>query len=133
MKDLLNIKIKRRESFRPFAPSILREHVSDWFENDDEVPFMMKVYQIKEDKKSSIPAVTHVDGSGRLQTVYKETNKKYYDLINEFFKLTDVPILLNTSFNENEPIVSKPDEALNCFLRTKMDTLVMGNYIVKRM
>tara|TARA_A100001234_G_scaffold214896_1_gene219005 strand:- start:265 stop:2010 length:1746 start_codon:yes stop_codon:yes gene_type:complete len=132
MKDLLNIKIKRRESFRPFAPSILREHVSDWFENDDEVPFMMKVYQIKENKKSSIPAVTHVDGSGRLQTVYKETNKKYYDLINEFFKLTNVPILLNTSFNENEPIVSRPDEALNCFLRTKMDTLVMGNYIVKR-
>ncbi len=132
MKDILNLKIKRRESFRPFAPSILREHVSEWFENDDEVPFMMKVYQIKEDKRRKIPAVSHVDGSGRLQTVYKETNEKYHNLINEFYKLTNIPILLNTSFNENEPIVSKPDEALNCFLRTKMDTLVMGNYIIKR-
>ena len=132
MKDILNLKIKRRESFRPFAPSILREHVSDWFKNDDEVPFMMKVYQIKEDKRIDIPAVTHVDGSGRLQTVYQETNKRYYDLINEFYKLTKVPIVLNTSFNENEPIVSSPDEALDCFLRTKMDTLVMENYIIKR-
>jgi len=132
MKDILNLKIKRRESFRPFAPSILREHVSKWFKNDDEVPFMMKVYQIKEDKRKDIPAVTHVDGSGRLQTVYQETNKKYYDLINEFYKITNVPIVLNTSFNENEPIVSKPEEALDCFLRTKMDTLVMENYIIKR-
>ena len=132
MKDILNLKIKRRESFRPFAPSILREHVSEWFENDDEVPFMMKVYQIKESKRSKIPAVTHIDGSGRLQTVYKETNEKYHDLINEFYKLTNIPILLNTSFNENEPIVSKPEEALDCFLRTKMDTLVMGNHIIKR-
>ena len=132
MKDILNLKIKRRESFRPFAPSILREHVSDWFENDDDVPFMMKVYQIKEDKRKNIPAVTHVDGSGRLQTVYQETNKKYYDLINEFYKLTNVPLVLNTSFNENEPIVSSPAEALSCFLRTKMDTLVMENYIIKR-
>ena len=131
-KNLLNNKIKRRESFRPFAPSILREHVSEWFENDDEVPFMMKVYQIKENKRAEIPAVTHIDGSGRLQTVYKETNEKYHDLINEFYKLTNIPILLNTSFNENEPIVSKPEEALDCFLRTKMDTLVMGNYIIKR-
>ena len=133
MKDILNLKIKRRESFRPFAPSILREHVSDWFENDDEVPFMMKVYQIKKDKRHEIPAVTHVDGSGRLQTVYKETNKKYYDLINEFYKLTNIPLVLNTSFNENEPIVSKPEEALDCFLRTKMDVLVMENYIIRRL
>ena len=132
MKDILNLKIKRRESFRPFAPSILREHVSEWFENDDEVPFMMKVYQIKESKRLKIPAVTHIDGSGRLQTVYKETNEKYHDLINEFYKLTNIPILLNTSFNENEPIVSKPEEALDCFLRTKMDTLVMENFIIKR-
>jgi len=132
MKDILNLKIKRRESFRPFAPSILREHVSDWFENDDDVPFMMKVYQIKEDKRKNVPAVTHVDGSGRLQTVYQETNKKYYNLINEFYKLTNVPLVLNTSFNENEPIVSSPEEALSCFLRTKMDTLVMENYIIKR-
>ena len=133
MKDILNLKIKKRESFRPFAPSILREHVSNWFENDDDVPFMMKVYQIKKDKRQEIPAVTHVDGSGRLQTVYQDTNKKYYDLINEFYKLTKIPIVLNTSFNENEPIVSKPEEALDCFLRTKMDTLVMGNYIIKRL
>ena len=132
MKDILNLKIKE-ESFRPFAPSILREHVSDWFENEDEVPFMMKVYQIKETKRSEVPAVTHVDGSGRLQTVYRDTNEKYYDLINEFYNLTKIPILLNTSFNENEPIVNKPEEALDCFLRTKMDTLVMGNYIVKRL
>ena len=132
MKDILNLKIKRRESFRPFAPSILREHVSEWFKNDDEVPFMMKVYQIKDDKRKVIPAVTHVDGSGRLQTVYQETNEKYHDLIKEFYKLTKVPIVLNTSFNENEPIVSKPEEALDCFLRTKMDTLVMENYIIKR-
>ena len=133
MKDILNLKIKRRESFRPFAPSILREHVPNWFENDDEVPFMMKVYQIKESKRQEIPAVTHVDGSGRLQTVYKDTNEKYYNLIHEFYKLTNIPILLNTSFNENEPIVSKPEEAIDCFLRTKMDTLVMGNFIIKRL
>ena len=132
MKDILNLKIKRRESFRPFAPSILREHVENWFENDDEVPFMMKVYQIKENKRSEIPAVTHVDGSGRLQTVYKETNQKYYNLINEFYNLTKIPILLNTSFNENEPIVSNPKEALDCFLRTKMDILIMSNYLLIR-
>ena len=132
MKDILNLKIKRRESFRPFAPSILREHVSEWFENDDEVPFMMKVYQIKKNKRAEIPAVTHIDGSGRLQTVYKETNEKYHDLINEFYKLTNIPILLNTSFNENEPIVNKPEEALDCFLRTKMDILAIENYIIER-
>ena len=132
MKDLLNIKIKRRESFRPFAPSILREHVKDWFEIDDEVPFMMKVYQIKNEKRNEIPAVTHVDGSGRLQTVYKDTNEKYYNLIKEFYNITNIPILLNTSFNENEPIVSNPQEALDCFLRTKMDILTLGNYLIQR-
>ena len=132
MKDILNKKIKRRESFRPFAPSILREYVKEWFENDDEVPFMMKVYQIKKTKRNDIPAVTHVDGSGRLQTVYKDTNKKYYDLITEFHKITNIPLVLNTSFNENEPIVNTPQEALNCFLRTKMDTLVLENFLIKR-
>jgi len=132
MKDILNLKIKRRESFRPFAPSIMREHVADWFEIDDEVPFMMKVYQIKKEKRKLIPAVTHVDGSGRLQTVKEQSNKKYYNLIKEFYKLTKIPILLNTSFNENEPIVCKPEEALNCFIRTKMDILVMGSYVIKR-
>ena len=132
MKNILNFKIKRRESFRPFAPSILREHVKDWFEIDDEVPFMMKVYQIKKDKRQLIPAVTHVDGSGRLQTVYKETNEKYFNLIQEFYKITNVPLILNTSFNENEPVVCQPEEALNCFLRTKMDLLVMENYLIQR-
>lgn len=133
MKDILNLKIKRRESFRPFAPSILREKVGEWFEEDDDVPFMMKVFQIREEKRALIPAVTHVDGSGRLQTVYRGTNPRYYRLIEAFHDLTGVPIVLNTSFNENEPVVCRPEEALNCFLRTKMDCLVMGNWYVARM
>ena len=133
MQEILNIKIKRRESFRPFAPSIMRDHVSDWFETDDEVPFMMKVFQIKKDKRKIIPAVTHVDGSGRLQTVYKETNKRYYNLINNFYEITNVPLVLNTSFNENEPIICKPEEAIDCFLRTKMDVLVLENFIIGRL
>ncbi len=132
MKDILNIKIKKRESFRPFAPSIMREHVKDWFETDDEVPFMMKVYQIQKKKRSVIPAVTHVDGSGRLQTVNEETNKKYYNLIKKFYEITKVPLILNTSFNENEPITNTPEEALDCFLRTKMDILVLQNYVIER-
>lgn len=132
MKDILNLKIKRRESFRPFAPSILRECVIDWFEEEDDVPFMMQVFQIQEARRATIPAVTHLDGSGRLQTVTKKSNGRYYKLISSFNELTGVPILLNTSFNENEPVVCKPDEALNTFLRTKMDVLVLGNWIVKR-
>lgn len=132
MKDILNIKIKRRESFRPFAPSILREAVPEWFEQDDDVPFMMQVYPIREDKRSAIPAVTHVDGSGRLQTVHRKTNPRYYRLIETFYKMTGVPMVLNTSFNENEPVVCKPEEALACFLRTKMDLLVLGNWVVSR-
>jgi carbamoyltransferase len=132
MKDILNLKIKRRESFRPFAPSILREAVSDWFEVDDDVPFMMQVYPIRHEKRSQIPAVTHVDGSGRLQTVTRSANPLYYDLIREFAATTGVPMVLNTSFNENEPVVCRPEEALDCFLRTKMDLLCMGNVIVRR-
>lgn len=132
MKDILNLKIKRRESFRPFAPSILREKVKDWFAQDDDVPFMMQVYPILPEKRQEIPAVTHADGSGRLQTVDKNTNARYYRLIEEFNKLTGVPILLNTSFNENEPVVCTPNEALACFLRTKMDVLVLGNWFVSR-
>jgi carbamoyltransferase len=132
MKDILNRKIKRRESFRPFAPSILREATSDWFETDDDVPFMMQVYQIREEKRALIPAVTHVDGSGRLQTVTRDTNPLYYALIESFCALTGVPMVLNTSFNENEPVVCKPEEALDCFLRTKMDLLVMGDWMVRR-
>lgn len=132
MKDILNLKIKRRESFRPFAPSILREHVKDWFEIDSDVPFMLQVFQILEDKRREIPAVTHVNGSGRLQTVNSTQNERYYKLIKTFGEMTGVPILLNTSFNENEPVVCRPEEALNCFLRTKMDVLVLGDYVVER-
>lgn len=132
MKDILNTKIKRREEFRPFAPSILREEVKNWFETDYDVPFMMQVYMIKEGKRKEIPAVTHVDGTGRLQTVGREQNPLYYRLISSFGKLTGVPILLNTSFNENEPIVCRPIEALECFLRTKMDVLVLEKYFIER-
>ncbi len=132
MKDILNLKIKRRESFRPFAPSILREDVSDWFEIEGEVPFMMQVYQIREQQRAKIPAVTHVDGSGRLQTVYRHTNPLYYQVIEAFRDLTGVPMVLNTSFNENEPVVCKPKEALDCFLRTKMDLLVLGDWVISR-
>lgn len=132
MKDILNIKIKRRESFRPFAPSILREAVRDWFEVDGDVPFMMQVFSIQKDKRDLIPAVTHVDGSGRLQTVTEEQNKRYYHLIKAFYKKTGVPMILNTSFNENEPIVCTPRQALDCFLRTKMDILVIENLLIQR-
>ncbi len=132
MKDILNLKIKRRESFRPFAPSILREAVWDWFELDGEVPFMMQVYPIREAKRLLIPAVCHVDGSGRLQTVHKETNSRYYQLIEAFRDLSGVPMVLNTSFNENEPVVCRPMEALDCFLRTKMDLLVLGDWMITR-
>ena len=132
MKDILNLKIKRRESFRPFAPSILREAVPAWFELDGDVPFMMQVYPIRAEKRAEIPAVTHVDGSGRLQTVERTTNPRYYRLIDAFRALTGVPMVLNTSFNENEPVVCKPEEALDCFLRTKMDVLVIGDWIVQR-
>ena len=132
MKDILNRKIKRRESFRPFAPSILRDQVSEWFEIDDDVPFMMKVFPVRSDKREKLPAVTHADGSGRLQTVTQASNPRYYGLIQHFFELTGVPIVLNTSFNENEPVVCQPQEAIDCFLRTEMDLLVLGDVIVSR-
>jgi len=132
MKDILNARIKRREWFRPFAPSILEEHVSEWFEVSYPVPFMEKVYKIKAQKREFIPAVTHIDGTGRLQTVSKTMNPLYYDLISEFHKLTGVPIVLNTSFNENEPIVNTPSKAIECFLRTRMDVLVVGNFYIER-
>ena len=131
-KELLNLKIKRRESFRPFAPSILKEYVSEYFTKVEDVPFMEKVFPIKPEKYAVIPAVTHVDGTGRLQTVDKEVSPRYYALIDRFREKTGVPILLNTSFNENEPIVNTPAEALDCFLRTSMDMLVLENCIVER-
>jgi carbamoyltransferase len=132
MKRILNEKIKRRESFRPFAPSILREAVAEWFEQDGDVPFMMEVFQVRPRKGVMIPAVIHVNGSGRLQTVHKETNPRYYRLIEHFRDLTGIPLVLNTSFNENEPIVCYGNEALDCFLRTKMDVLVLGNFCIER-
>jgi carbamoyltransferase len=133
MKELLNAKIKRRESFRPFAPSVLEEAVPHWFEEDDAVPFMMQVFQIRPERRREIPAVTHVDGSGRLQTVCRSTNPRYYRLIETFAKMTGVPMVLNTSFNENEPVVCRPEEALSCFLRTKMDLLVLGDTVITRL
>ncbi len=132
MKDILNSKIKRRESFRPFAPSIAREAVRDWFETDYDVPFMLQVYRIRSEKQRLIPAVTHVNGSGRLQTVTEAQNRRYYGLIRAFGSLTGVPIVLNTSFNENEPVVCTPGEALDCFLRTQMDVLVMEDWFIER-
>jgi len=132
MKDVLNARIKRREPFRPFAPSILLEDTGEYFERNYPDPFMIKVYPIRPEKRSVIPAVTHVDGTGRLQTVRREENPLYWELIKEFENITGVPVVLNTSFNENEPIVCTPREALNCFLRTKMDVLILGNYFIER-
>jgi carbamoyltransferase len=131
-KDLLNEKIKRRESFRPFAPSIIQEATATYFEQTDSVPFMEKVFAIRPEKYAVIPAVTHVDGTGRLQTVDAKDNPRYHRLIQRFGEKTGVPILLNTSFNENEPIVNTPEHALDCFLRTKMDMLVLENIVVSR-
>ena len=132
MKEILNLKIKRREPFRPFAPSILEEKVADWFSISYPAPFMAKVYPFLPEKREALPAVTHVDGTGRLQTVSKKVNPLYWSLIKEFEQLTGVPVILNTSFNENEPIVNTPEEALDCFLRTKMDRIVLGSTVVKR-
>src|SRR5688572_27597551 len=132
MREVLNAKIKLRERFRPFAPSILRESMGEWFEVDDDVPFMMKVYEIREEKRHLIPAVTHVDGSGRPHTVTAEASPLYHRLIRSFARRTGVPMVLNTSFNENEPIVNRPEEALDCFLRTQMDTLVLGPFVVTK-
>ena len=132
MKEILNAKIKRRESFRPFAPSIAREATGAWFETDYDVPFMLQVYQIRPEKRAVIPAVTHVNGSGRLQTVTEAQNPRYYRLIRAFEMETGVPLVLNTSFNENEPVVCRPEEAMDCFLRTKMDVLVLGDVFVER-
>ena len=131
-RDLINTKIKFREKFRPFAPSILEEEVDSWFENKNKSLYMSFVYKIKKDKQKIIPAVTHVDGTGRLQTVSRKINKKFYDLIKEFEKNTSVPILLNTSFNENEPIVENPSNAIDTFLNTQMDALILENYVISR-
>jgi carbamoyltransferase len=132
MKDVLNDRIKKREPFRPFAPSILEERTADYFEQSHPAPTMLMVYQVRTERRAEIPAVTHVDGSGRLQTVSLEVNPRYYQLISDFDKLTGVPVVLNTSFNENEPIVCTPRHAIDCFLKTRMDVLYLGNCAVRR-
>src|SRR6266567_330168 len=132
MKDILNDRVKKREPFRPFAPSILEERVGDYFEQTHPAPTMLLVYQIRPERRAEIPAVTHVDGSGRLQTVSRDANPRFYQLIEDFYKLTGVPVVLNTSFNENEPIVCTPRDAIDCFLKTKMDVLYLGNNCIRR-
>jgi carbamoyltransferase len=132
MKEILNQRIKHRETFRPFAPSILEEATADYFTRSHASPFMTMAYPVREEKRATIPAPTHVDGTGRLQTVGRAANPLYWDLIKEFQKLTGVPVLLNTSFNDNEPIVCRPEEAIDCFLRTKMDVLVLGNFLIEK-
>jgi carbamoyltransferase len=132
MKDVLNERIKHRETYRPFAPSILEEHVGEYFERDDPAPFMIMIYRVRDEKKDAIPATTHVDQSGRLQAVMHRTNPRYHKLISEFAKETGVPVVLNTSFNEHEPIVCTPNDALQTFLKTKMDVLVLGDYYLER-
>jgi carbamoyltransferase len=132
MKEILNKRIKKREPFRPFAPSILEERVGDYFEQTHPSPTMLMVYQIRPERRAEIPAVTHVDGSGRLQTVSRAMNERYYQLIADFNELTGTPIVLNTSFNENEPVVCTPRHAIDCFLKTRMDVLYLGNFAVRR-
>ena len=132
IKDIINKKIKKRESFRPFAPAILEEFTSQWFEIDKDVPYMSEVYKILKNKVNDLPGITHVDGTGRLQTVTKSNNNKFYYLIKNFYNKTNIPIVLNTSFNENEPIVESPGQAIDCFLRTNMDILVLGSWVISR-
>jgi carbamoyltransferase len=132
MRDIINLKIKFREKFRPFAPSVLEEYVAEWFEVDEVSPFMERVLPIRAEKRAEIPAVTHVDGSGRLQTVSRRTSPLYWELIDQFRQRTGVPMVLNTSLNENEPIVRTPDEAVSCFLRTAMDIIILGNLVMER-
>jgi len=132
MKDILNARIKHREPFRPFAPSVLLEATGDYFDQSYPDPFMLKVYGVRPEMQATIPAVTHVDGTGRLQTVERATSPRYWQLIKAFEGLTGVPVILNTSFNENEPIVCHPREAIDCFLRTRMDALAIGDFLVEK-
>ncbi|HEV2156691.1 carbamoyltransferase [Bradyrhizobium sp.] len=130
MKDVINAKIKRRESFRPFAPTILQPAVSTYFEQDVFSPFMMHVVKLRPEWREKLPAITHVDGTGRLQSIARDTNPLYYELIDCFGQLSGIPIVLNTSFNENEPIVDTPEQAMSCFLRTGLDAICLGRYLV---
>jgi carbamoyltransferase len=130
MKDVLNARIKHREWFRPFAPSIMADHQHEYFEHDHPSPFMLHVYKIRAEKRKELRAVNHVDDTGRLQSVTREENPMYYDLISAFHRKTGIPVILNTSFNENEPIVCTPEEAIDCFRRTRMDVLAIGPFLV---
>lgn len=130
MQDILNARIKHRESFRPFAPSVLEESASEWFSSAGPSPFMLFAFDVRPSKRAKVPAITHEDGTARIQTVNRKDNPRYYDLIEAFGALTGVPLLLNTSFNENEPICCRPEEAVECFTRTQMDLLVLGNFLV---
>jgi carbamoyltransferase len=132
MKEILNSRIKHREIFRPFAPSILAEEACEWFTQSHPSPFMTLAYAVRPEKRALIPAPTHVDGTGRLQTVTQEANPRYWRLIKAFEQATGVPVVLNTSFNDNEPIVCRPEEALDCFQRTRMDALVLGDFLITR-
>lgn len=132
MKEILNRRIKHRESFRPFAPSILAEATGEYFEKSHPSPFMTLAYPVRTEKRGAIPAPTHVDGTGRLQTVTREANPRYHSLISAFRDLTGVPVVLNTSFNDNEPIVCRPEEAIDCFLRTQMDALVLDDFLITK-
>jgi carbamoyltransferase len=132
MKEILNRRIKHREIFRPFAPSVLAEATSQWFEKSHPSPFMTMAYAVKPEKRELIPAPTHIDGTGRLQTVTRDANPRYWQLIRAFEQATGVPMVLNTSFNDNEPIVCRPEEALDCFRRTQMDALVLGDFLVTK-
>jgi carbamoyltransferase len=132
MKDILNARIKHREWFRSFAPSILAEYQHEYFEKDHPSPFMLHVYKIRAEKRKAMCAVNHVDDTGRLQTVTRDENAFYYDLISAFHRKTGIPAILNTSFNENEPIVCTPEEAIDCFQRTRMDVLAIGSFVVKK-
>ncbi len=132
MKDVLNARIKHREWFRPFAPSIMADYQHEYFEHDHSSPFMLHVYKIRPEKRKALCAVNHVDDTGRLQSVTREENPLYYDLISAFHRKTGIPVILNTSFNENEPIVCTPEEAIDCFKRTRMDVLVIGSYVVTK-
>ena len=132
MKDILNQRIKHRETYRPFAPSVLEEKAPEIYERSEPSPFMCLVYKVREGQRARIPAVTHVDNTGRLQTVSAATNPRYHALITEFERQTGVPLVLNTSFNEHEPIVASPDDALACYLKTRMDVLALGNWLLER-
>ena len=130
MRDQVNRKIKFREGFRPFAPAVLQECVGDYFDLDQPSPFMLLVAQVRPDRRI-IPAVTHVDGSARIQTVTEDTNPRFYRLIQAFERITGLPILLNTSFNvRDQPIVCTPAEAFECFMRTDLDAVVLGSHVV---